>query len=30
MVVTGKNAENHILSKKMEKSGRQKFVRGVT
>ena len=30
MVVTGKNAENHILSENVEKSGRQKFVRGVT
>lgn len=30
MVVTGKNAENHILSKKVEKSGGQIFVRDVT
>lgn len=30
MVVIGKNAENHILSKKVEKSGRQIFVRDVT
>ena len=30
MVVTGKNAENHILSKNVEKSGRQIFVRDVT
>ena len=30
MIVTGKNAENHILSKKVEKSGRQIFVRDVT
>ena len=29
MVVTGKNAENHILSKKVEKSGRQIFVWNV-
>ena len=29
MVVTGKNAENHILSKKMEKSGRQIFAWNV-
>ena len=27
MVVTGKNAENHILSKKVEKSGGQKVNR---
>lgn len=30
MVVTGKNAENHILSENVEKSGRQIFVRDVT
>lgn len=30
MVVTGKNVENHILSKKVEKSGGQIFVRDVT
>ena len=26
MVVTGKNAENHILSENVEKSGRQIFA----
>lgn len=29
MVVTGKNAENHILSENVEKSGRQIFVWNV-
>ena len=30
MVVTGKNAENYILSENVEKSGRQICVRDVT
>lgn len=29
MVVTGKSAENHILSENVEKSGRQIFVWNV-
>ena len=29
MVVTGKNAENHILSENVEKSGRQVFTQDV-
>lgn len=30
MVVTGKNAENHIFVRKCGKTGRQIFVRDVT
>lgn len=29
MVVTGKNAENHILSENVEKSGRHVFAQDV-